>query len=78
MNRNALYRFFARTLFFVALLILFIAFVELFANLLGLSITRDAYAPGRLIELSAALLMFVITILLRQIRNTLRKTNGVF
>lgn len=77
MNRNALYRFFARTLFFVAFLTLFIAFVEYFANILGLTIFREAYTPGRLVELAGALLLFVITILLRQIRDMLRKTNGL-
>jgi hypothetical protein len=76
MNKNALYRLFARTLFFAAFLTLFIAFVEYFVNMFGVSLFREAYTPGRLIELAGALLLFVITILLRQIRNALRKTNG--
>jgi hypothetical protein len=78
MNRNALYRLFARTFFFIAIVTLCIAFLEQFANLFGVSIFREAYTPGRLVELSAALLLFVITILLRQIRNALRKSNGGF
>lgn len=77
MNRNALYRRFSRTLFFIAFVTLCIAFLEYFANLFGFSVIREAYTPGRMLELSAALLLFVIAILLRQIRNTLRKSNGV-
>ena len=75
-NKNALYRLFSRTLFFIALVTVCIAFLEGFTNLFGLSLVREVYTPGRMLELAAALLMFVIAILLRQIRDTLRRSNG--
>jgi hypothetical protein len=77
LNKNALYRLFSRTLFFIAFITLCIAFLEHLANLFGLSFFREAYTPGRLLELSGGLLLFVIAILLRQIRNTLRKSSGI-
>lgn len=76
MNINTLYQIFARALFFIALGALCIAFIEQFANLLGSSIFNAAYTPGRLVELSAALLLFVITVLLRQIRDVLKKSDA--
>ncbi len=71
MNIGNLYKIFARSLFFVALAILAVSFFEMAANLLGYTILRGAYTSGRLVELSAALLIFVVTVLLRQIRDAL-------
>ena len=69
MNMTMIYDFFARLFFFLALGMLSVAFIELFVNLSDYTILRGTYNPGRLIELSAALLVFVITVLLRQIRD---------
>ena len=60
---------FARLFFFLALGLLGVAIIEIFLNFLDYTILRGAYTAGRLIELSAALLVFVITVLLRQIRD---------
>ena len=70
MNIGNLYKIFARSLFFFALAILAVAFIEVAANLLGYTVLRGAYTAGRLVELSAALVVFVIAVLLRQIRDT--------
>jgi hypothetical protein len=76
MNINTLYQIFARALFFIALAALCLAFIEHFANLFGSSVFNNAYTPGRMVELSAALLLFVITVLLRQIRDVLKKSDS--
>ena len=76
MNLDTLYKFFARALFLIALATLSIAFIEHFTNLFGGSIFGQAYTPGRLVELSAALLLFVVAVLLRQIRDVLKKSDS--
>jgi hypothetical protein len=42
---------------------------EQVSNWMGMTLLRGVYSSGRLIELSAVLLVFVITLLLRQIRD---------
>ena len=69
MNITMIYRLFARLFFFLALGILSVAIIEILVNFLDYTILRGAYTAGRLIELSAALMVFVIAILLRQIRD---------
>ncbi len=69
MNMTMIYRLFARLFFFLALGILSVAIIEILVNFLDYTILRGAYTAGRLIELSAALMVFVIAVLLRQIRD---------
>ena len=69
MNMTLITHLFARLFFVVALGLLGVATFELLANLMGYTLLRGIYSAGRLIELSAALLIFVITVLLRQIRD---------
>ncbi len=69
MNTTMIYHLFARLFFFLALGILGVAIIEIFVNFLDYTILRGAYTAGRLIELSAALMVFVIVVLLRQIRD---------
>lgn len=71
MNIDMFYRIFARSLFFLALAMLALGFLEIAANLLGFSVLRGVYTAGRLVELSAALVVFVMAVLLRQIRDAL-------
>jgi hypothetical protein len=61
----------AKILFVIASAMLVVAFAELAASALGFSVTFETYSAGRLIELSAALLIYVIAVLLRQIRDAL-------
>lgn len=65
-------KYFSRTLFVVATITILLAFAEGFANLFGVSLTAGLYTAGRLLELAATLLVFVMVQLLRQIRNELR------
>jgi hypothetical protein len=55
-----------------AFLLLGLAAIEFVSNLLGYTLMRQ-YRPGRLIELAAALTVVVIALLMRQIREELRK-----
>ena len=50
-----------------------LAVIEFAANVLGYTLLREERTPGRLLELAAILLVFVIALLLRQIREELRK-----
>ena len=73
MNLTSLIQLLSRLFFVAALGILGIALLEMLLNLFDYTVLRGQYSPGRLIELSAALLVFVIAVLLRQIRD---KTNS--
>jgi len=77
MNIDNLYKIFSRFLFFLALAMLAVGFVEITANLLGSTVLSGAYTGGRLVELSAALLVFVVAILLRQIRDALANRGSI-
>ncbi len=77
MNIDNLCKIFARFLFFLALAMLAVGFVEIAANLLGYTVLSRAYTGGRLVELSAALLVFVVAVLLRQIRDALANRGSI-
>jgi hypothetical protein len=59
----------SRVLFFTAFAMLGVGAFEQVSNWMGMTLLRGVYSSGRLIELSAVLLVFVITLLLRQIRD---------
>ena len=73
MNLDFVSKYFARTLFIIAAAIIVFAFLERIAEFFGSSIIGDIYQPGRLLELAATLLIFVIAVLLRQVRDELRE-----
>ena len=63
----------ASRLFFAgAFVLLALAVVERIARWSGYTVLRGTYDPGRLFEFAAILLMFVVVVLLRQIRQQLR------
>ncbi len=68
MKFEFLYTTFTRLLFFAALIMLGIASVEIVLNFFGFTFLRGISA-GRLVELAAAFMVFVIAVLLRQIRD---------
>ena len=62
-------------LFFGAALLLFaISVLEKVASLMGSTILGGTYTAGRLFEFSALLVTFVIALLLREIREELKKS----
>ena len=76
MNLELAIRYFSRIIFGMAAVGLVIAIVQLAGRFFGADPFGQWYSAGRLIELSAALLAFVIVVLLRQIRDELRSSQG--
>jgi len=64
----------ARILFVGASLLLAVGILEFVVNLFGFTFLRvTTYTPGRLLELADGFLLFVIVLLLRQMREELKK-----
>ncbi len=78
MNFEFVYKYVTRTLFIIASAAIAVAFLERTAHFFGFSIIGEIYlgGPGRLLMLAATLLVFVIAVLLRQIRDELRTGRG--
>jgi hypothetical protein len=57
-----------RALFGLAFVLAALAIVEKVANLLGYTLVGE-YSPSRMLELAAVALLFVIALLLREIRD---------
>lgn len=57
-----------RVLFGLAFVLAALAVIEKVANVLGYTMLRE-YSPSRLLELAAVALLFVIALLLREIRD---------
>ena len=75
MNLEKIISLGSRVLFSLSLVLLFIAVAERIANFIGYTILRQTpYTPWRLLEFAAIFLIFVIAILLRQIREELRQS----
>jgi hypothetical protein len=73
MNLDPLNSLMSRLFFFGAFVLLLLAMMEKVVNWFGFTILRDTYRAGRLLEFATILLIFVIAILLRQMREELRK-----
>lgn len=69
MNIQTTLNYLSQILFFGATAGILLAFAELLAGAAGFSLIANTYPAGRLIELSAALLVFVIAVTLREIRD---------
>jgi hypothetical protein len=63
----------SRLFFLGALVLLVIAVSESAVNLFGYTFLRGSYSGARLLEFAAVLLIFVTAVLLRQIKDALRK-----
>ena len=63
----------SRIFFFISFVLIALALVERVLNISGYTILRGGYTSGRILELAGLLMIFVIAILLRQIRDSLRK-----
>ena len=72
MNKHDILHNSARIVFIGASAAILLAFLELGAQFFGTSLIGNLYPPGRIIELAAALLVLVIAITLREIRDELR------
>lgn len=65
----------SRTFFYAAVVLFVIAVVEWVLAVFG-AVRPRFYLPGRLIEFAAMFMIPVITVLLRQIREELKKGKG--
>ncbi len=65
----------SRLFFWGAFALLSIAVAERLVNLFGYTILRGFYPGARILEFAAVLLIFVIALILRQVRDELRKEN---
>ena len=68
MSQQSLASLFNRLFFLGAFVLFALAVVEKVANWSGYTLIGLRYSPGRLFEFSAIMLLFVITLLLRDIR----------
>jgi hypothetical protein len=76
MNFEFVYKYVTPTLFIIASAAIAVAFLERIAAFFGFTIIGEMYSAGRLLELAATLLVFVIAVLLRQVRDELRTGRG--
>jgi len=65
--------YFSRIFFFIAIALLGIAVLDWFLGQLGWTLSWINYRPGRLMEFAAILVLFVIVLVLRQIRELLKQ-----
>jgi hypothetical protein len=61
-----------RILFVLSFVLAGLAVWEKLANAVGYTVLRSALAPGRLLEISAMSLLFVVALLLREINHSLK------
>ena len=76
MNLEYVYKHVGRIFFIIASVAIAVAFLEWLGDFAGFSVTANQYTAGRLLEAAAALLIFVVAVLLRQIRDELRTGQG--
>jgi len=74
MNYDKVASLISRVLILGAFVLTATGLIEGAANLFGYTFIREAHKPSRLIELGALLTVIVIALLLRQIRDLLRKS----
>jgi len=75
MNVDKLSSLMSRLFFYASLLFLVLAIVEKGANLARYTVLRS-YTPEKLLEAAATMMIFVIALLLRQIREALQRPRG--
>ena len=73
MNYNSITTIALRVFALAAAAMIALAVIEYAANVLGYTVVHESRTPGRLLESAGLLTVIVIALLLRQIRNELRK-----
>ncbi len=69
-------RLLSRALFVIAFALTGIAVWEKLANLVGYTVLRGRYAPGRMLEFAAIAVLFVIALQVREIRQSVAPKTG--
>ena len=70
---DKLLHYFCRGLFGIAIALFGVAVLDRVLHSMGWTLSFVPYEPGRLLELSALLVIFVMALLLRQIRDNTSK-----
>ena len=65
---------FCRLFFAIALILVFVAVLDRVLRFFGWTLTFFTYQPGRIFEFSGIFMIFVVALLLRQIRDRLKNT----
>lgn len=73
MNLDKLNSLVCRVLFATAAILAALAVLERLVNFAGYTILRGSYTPARMLELAAVFSIFVIVLLLRQVREGLKR-----
>jgi hypothetical protein len=76
MNIDSISSLVCRALFAAAFVLLVLGVAERVAFAFGYTITGGAFSGGRLLEIATVILVFVIALLLRQIRETLTQQSS--
>jgi hypothetical protein len=75
MNYDRLASLVSRAFVFGAFVLIGLGVIEYAANMFGYTVIGQAHTASHLVELGAALIVIVIALLLRQIRDQLRKSS---
>ena len=67
MDKRSILHTSAQVVFIGASAAILLAFIEAGVQLLGNSLIGNTYAPGRILELSATLLIYVLTVLVWEV-----------
>ncbi len=63
----------SRVFFFISFVLIAVAILDRFLNFFGYTILMGGYTSGRMLEFAGIMLTVVIALLLRQIRDGLKK-----
>lgn len=77
MNLNKVNSVICRVFFFAAFLLVALALVDRFLNFFGYTILSAGYSSGRVLEFAGMMLIVVIALILRQIREELKARTPV-
>jgi len=72
MNGDQVFSVLSRLFFGAAFVLLALAILERVSGVFGYTLLRGAMTGGRLLEIASILLMFVVALLLRQVRDALK------
>ena len=76
MNGDQMFSMLSRLMFGAALILLALAILERASVLFGYTILRGGFTGGQLLEIASVLVMFVIALLLRQVRDGLKSKDA--
>ncbi len=73
MNVDKLSSVICRVFFFASFLLLGLAVLDRLFNWFGYTILAGSYSPGRMLQFAGTFLIFVIALLLREVREEIRR-----